>query len=337
MSQRVDVLPLTAAYISLLLQLFSLPISWKKCILAKEVTWIGWCFNFSLGTASLDPQKRPKLLRLIQTLESQKHVHKRDIERFLGLAMCVTQLFQGMRPLLQDFFADLLSAPASLYSIDPGSWPNLANHLDNNLRFISTPIGTGIPIGGILQVSGRHQSVTNKSDLAKVRLSEKRIWLRMHNPSSNKRSLSKSSLRCLNLFKQWLCALSPMRSMFPKPVWPGFSAADACATGSTMQMGGFIEDRQQYFWFSEQFAVSDFQQLGLPMRNEAQKDIACYETLAQMSLLFIFSKRFPHQRMRIILPTVSDNPSAESGVNQLFTTSEPLCFFWRKLASLVAF
>lgn len=175
-----------------------------------------------------------------------ENIHKRDIERFLGLAMWVTQLFQGMRPLLQYFYADLFSAPASLYSIDPGSWPNLANHLDNNLRFISTPIGTGIPIGGIL-VLVRHQSVTNKSDLAKVRLSEKRIWFRIRNPSSNKRSLSKSSLRCLNLFKQWLCALSPMRSMFPKPVWPGFSAADACATGSTMQMGGFIEDRQQYF------------------------------------------------------------------------------------------
>ena len=117
------------------------------------------------------------------------------------------------------FYADLFSAPASLYSIDPGSWPNLANHLDNSLRFISTPVGTDIPIGGIL-VSVRHQSVMNKSDLAKVRLSEKRIWLRIRNPSSNKRSLSKSSLRCLNLFKQWLCQLSPMRSMFPKPVWP---------------------------------------------------------------------------------------------------------------------
>ena len=122
--------------------------------------------------------------------------------------------------------------------------------------------------------------------------------------------------------------------MFPKPVWPGFSAVDAYATGSTMQMGGFIEDRQQYFWFSEQFAVSDFQQLGLPMGNEAQKDIACYETLAQMALLFIFSKRFPHQRMRIIPPTVSDNTSAESGVNQPFTTSEPLCYFLEKISQL---
>ena len=38
--------------------------------------------------------------------------------------------------------------------------------------------------------------------------------------------------------------------------------------------------------------------------------------------------------MKIILPTVSDNTSAESGVNQLFTTSEPLCFFLEKLGQL---
>ena len=119
-------------------------------------------FQFSLGTTSLDMQKRSKLLKLIQALESQKHIHKRDIEPFLGLAVWVTQLFPGMRPLLQDFYADLFSAPASLYSIDPGAWPNLANHLDNNLRFTSTPPGTGIPIGGLL-VSVRHQSVTKKS------------------------------------------------------------------------------------------------------------------------------------------------------------------------------
>ena len=194
-------------------------------------------------------QKRFKLLKLIQALESQTHIHKRDIERFLGLAMWVTQLFPGMRPLLQYFYADLFSAPASLYSIDPGTWPNLANHLDNNLRFTSTPPGTGIPIGGLL-VSVRHQAVTKKSDLAQVRLSEKRIWLRICNPSSNKRRLSTSSQRCLQIFRQWLSILSPLRSMFPKPVWPGFSAADACATGSTMQMGGFVEDHGQYLWFS---------------------------------------------------------------------------------------
>ena len=133
------------------------------------------------------------------------------------------------------------------------------------MRLAFTPKGTGIPLGGTL-VSVRHQAVANKTDSERVRLSKKRIWFRIRNPTSNKRSLSKSSLRCLHLFKHWLSALSlsPMRSMFPKPVWPGFSAADACAMGTTMQMGGFIEDQQRYFWLSEQFIVNDFQQLGFP-------------------------------------------------------------------------
>ena len=99
-------------------------------------------------------------------------------------------------------------------------------------------------------------------------------------------------------------------------------------------MGGFIQCEHECLWFSERFLVSEFQALGLPMRAEAQKDIACYETLAQMALLFVFSKWFPHQRMKIILPTVSDNTSAESGVNKLFTTREPLCYFLEKLGQL---
>jgi len=128
--------------------------------------------------------------------------------------------------------------------------------------------------------------------------------------------------------------MSSAFSMYPKPIWPGFSAADACATGSTFQIGGFIELDDMRLWFSERFTVADITALGLPMRLEAQKDIACYETLAQMALLHIFAFQYPHQRLRVILPTVSDNTSAEAGVNQLFTTSEPLCFFLEKIGQL---
>jgi len=73
--------------------------------------------------------------------------------------------------------------------------------------------------------------------------------------------------------------------MYPKPIWPGFSAVDACAMGSTFQIGGFIALDEHKFWFSEQFTGTEVIELGLPMRSEAQKDIACYETLAQMALL----------------------------------------------------
>ena len=181
-----------------------IPISWKKSVIAKELQWIGWRFNFSAGLVSLDPNKRKKLINLIDAISGKTYIHKRDIERFLGLAMWVTQLFSGMRPLLQHFYADLFSSPASLYSIDPGMWPGLWNHLDDSLHFVSIPPGTGIPKNGIL-VSVRHQSVYDKADLERIRLSERRLWLRVRNPNSSKRSLSKSSVRCLQFFP---CTLS---------------------------------------------------------------------------------------------------------------------------------
>ena len=84
--QRWDVLPLTATFIIILLQLFGIPISWKKCDLSKEITWIGWQFHFSSGIVTLDINKRSKLIRLISSLQHQSWVHKKDLERFIGLA-----------------------------------------------------------------------------------------------------------------------------------------------------------------------------------------------------------------------------------------------------------
>ena len=106
--QRWDVLPLTSTFIIILLQLLAIPISWKKCVLAKEISWIGWRFNFAIGVVTLDPNKCSKLLDLISALQHQSKLHKKDLERFIGLAMWITQLFAGMRPMLQYFYADLL-------------------------------------------------------------------------------------------------------------------------------------------------------------------------------------------------------------------------------------
>lgn len=241
--QRWDILPLSAAYICILFQFFGVPISWKKCDIAKAITWIGWHFHFSAGYVTFDPDKRAKLRRLIGNLVQHRTLHKKDLERFIGLAMWLTQLFPAMRPLLQYFYADLFSAPATSYSIDPGNWQALFSHLREDLTFVSQPPGTGIPIGVF---SVRHQPVTNLSELGQVRLSERRIWMRILNPSSNKRSLSSASRRCLHLFDQWCKYMPPIRCMRPKPTWPGYSAADACASGNSCQIGGFVEVSSNY-------------------------------------------------------------------------------------------
>ena len=78
----------------------------------------------------------------------------------------------------------LLSGTA--YSIDPGDWPHLASP---ELVFTSRPNGSAIPLGAKL-LSVRHQTVTSLADLRWISVTNKRIWLRVADPSGSRRKLS---------------------------------------------------------------------------------------------------------------------------------------------------
>ena len=87
-------------------------------------------------------------------------------------------------------------------------------------------------------------------------------------------------------------------------------------------------------WFPESFRVSDFTSLGLPMKAEANLDIVSYETLAQIGLMLCFATACVGGRLRVRLPSWSDNSGTESVANKLFTTVVPLCHFAQRLATL---
>jgi hypothetical protein len=123
--------------------------------------------------------------------------------------------------------------------------------------------------------------------------------------------------------------------MTPKRYWSGHAAADACASGNTCRIGGFIQHESgKCLWCSEQFYHSDFAAVSLHLEPEMQKSIASFETLAQIALAHLISKIYPGSRMPICLKSLSDNSGAESVSNKLFTTSKPLCFFVGKLTLL---
>ena len=95
--------------------------------------------------------------------------------------------------------------------------------------------------------------------------------MRIRDPNSSRRKISAASLRILHLFESWLLAMSPMRPLTPKPYWFGEAAADACASGSVCQIGGFIRTTIQVFWFSEQLLLTDFERLGLQLAEDLQR------------------------------------------------------------------
>ena len=67
-----------------------------------------------------------------------------------------------------------------------------------------------------------------------------------------------------------------------------------------------------------------------------QKDIACYETLAQIAILKIAATEFTVGRIPLRIPSVSDNTSAEAGINRVFSTAHPLSLFLGKLSLLAS-
>ena len=124
--------------------------------------------------------------------------------------------------------------------------------------------------------------------------------------------------------------------MWPKPNFVGDLAADACASGEYCQIGGFISTSIQTRWFSEKFSHTDFQALNIPISTEMQRDIACYETLAQIAILKIASCEFTLGRIPLRVPSMSDNTSAEAGINRVFSTAHPLSLFLEKLSLLAS-
>ena len=332
--QRKDILPLTSTTMAMLCRCLNIPISWRKCELSHTVHWIGWTFHIAAGFIALPEPKRQKMQKYIDKLLASHRVKRPDLEKAIGLAMWITQLFPNMRIWLQNLYHDLYTLPSTNYSIDPDNWPSLAPCLNKEMTFVQQPTGTMIPIGGTL-VSVRHTPTPDLDTLQQVRISDKRIWMRIKDPNSERRHVSVQSQRILQLFRQWLANSSPFVLLRPKKVWQGLAAADAFAAGEKCGIGGFIRSPNgDTHWFSERYTLQDFIALKIELDKDLQKSITSMETLAQMAIMWISCRIHPGHRIPITLPSFSDNTGAESGSNRLFSTKTPQCWFLEKLCLL---
>ncbi|CAE7285202.1 unnamed protein product [Symbiodinium sp. CCMP2592] len=317
-------------------QIMGVPLSWHKLQISVRVTWIGWDFQYSAGIVLLKESKRLKLLGMVQDLRKNPRLTKKDLERFIGLALWATSLFPVMKSMLHTFYHDLYSPAATNYSIPPEPWHELPRYLTPDLHFTVTPPGTGIPLNSKL-LSARHQDLHSLQDLDKVRVSDRRVWLRVSSENSKKRKLSLNSLRILGIFEHWLLHMSPFRSM-RQPATPLFDArANVSARGSHCCIGGYVRHPSLgHRWFQQTFAHADFLALGIGVQADMARGISCYEALAQAALILAASALLPCSCVPITLRALSDNTGAESGLNNSLTTSQPLCFFLERISLLAA-
>ena len=329
-------MPISAAMICILCQLTNIPVSWQKCELAFTIQWIGWKIHLRSGFIEIPGVKIEKFLGYLRSIGRSSRTSKRNLEKLIGLALWLTQLWPYMRIWIRHWYHDLYSIPATHYSIDNGDWRSFSSYVDDNLCIRARPPGTALPIGGQL-LAVRHHTIKTKQDLATVPISNKRIWMRIRDPASTKRHLSPSSLRIIQHFMKWVTGMSPLKPLAPKKYWDGEAAADACASGNTCQIGGFVKSTAgQIYWFSEIYSHADFMHLDVELNPEMQRSISSFETLAQIALLFVTSKFFPAHRMPVCLKSLSDNSGAESGSNKLWSMTYPLSIFLEKMCLLSA-
>ncbi|CAE7197295.1 unnamed protein product [Symbiodinium sp. CCMP2592] len=314
---------------------FGIRLSWPKLQLGSGCLWIGWQLSYRAGTVRVPQSKREKLRGLLNPLLVAGRVELKLIQQALGLLQWITQLHKELRPWLSSLYDDISRPPGTSFSIEPSRWGSLAPCLSDAMVFISTPAGTAIPVGSKL-LSARHIELWKKSDLAKVPLTSKRVWMRIAAPQSRFRRLSVLSRRLLQFWFDWCgshqfheCLMLPQRSL------DATMAADACAQGTSIGIGGFITlPGSDSLWFSERFDLADFKYLELPLHSESQKDISCWETLAQVGLMLLFGHLCPGGRMRICVPSFCDSSGAESICAKLLTTKSPLCFFTQLVAMI---
>ena len=144
-------------------------------------------------------------------------------------------------------------------------------YLDDNMVFHTRPPGTSISVGAVL-LAARHRALKSKKDLAMVKCTGKRMWMRVADPGTHKRRLSPSARQFAEFWMQW-CVKPRLYSPLPNPKlnFASLAAADACAHGDHIGIGGWVRfPGEPPIWFSECFKVADFLGLGLPMQELAQ-------------------------------------------------------------------
>ena len=91
---EANMMPLSATMLCIFCQLLGIPISWKKTAMSSAIDYIGWRFDFNVGIVTIPLDKIRKLRGYIDHLISQPRTTRKSLEKLIGLAMWITQIFR---------------------------------------------------------------------------------------------------------------------------------------------------------------------------------------------------------------------------------------------------
>ena len=195
------------------------------------------------------------------------------------------RLSPELRSWLAPLYTDLHSPPGCMISVHARLWPSFLSALDAKAVLRSAAHGIFMPPGSkILEYQGA--CIRTPSDLPCAAPSHKSAWVRVADASAEHTRLSKLSKQSVEWLLQCfhLDLACPLRS---KPMLACKAAADACAEGNIVGIGGWFISTNSVSWFAETWQFQKVQEQWPCLTKEAQRYIACFKTLAQLALVRI--------------------------------------------------
>ena len=178
---------------------------------------------------------------------------------------------------LAPLYSDLRSPPGCMISVHARLWPAFRSALSSK-AILGLPFqGIFMPIvSRILEFKGIQ--IRTPSDLPAVVPSHKAVWVRVSDPSAEHTHMSKASRASMEWLLQCFQILMacPLRH---QPMLACKAAADACAEGSIVGIGGWFISKRCVSWFAETWDFAEVQTQWPCLTKEAQRYIACFETL----------------------------------------------------------
>ena len=323
--------PAALTLIVIFLQAINAPISWKKAQFQDDITWCGWTINFRFDTIQLTQAKIAKCIAQMQALLEKPKACRKLLEKTIGLLVWATSISIQLRPFLAPLYSDLHSPPGSQYAIPATQWQTFLSSLRDDLTLPGCPIGLHIPPGArILEYKGTR--LATKADLPSIPSSAKVQFVRATDPEATHTRLRRESIESLQWFIHTL-GHSPQRPLATPDMLHCLAAADACAEGQTVGIGGWVITGSAAAWFGETWSIAEIRKTWPFLTKPAQRYIASFETLAQFALLQCTHRITGHRHLQVRVPTGTDNTATEAGINKLFTTKWPLSHFLKLIAS----
>ena len=172
-------------------------------------------------------------------------------------------------------------------------------------------------------VEFKHTAISSKSQLPCDIPIERHVWIRLRDPSCEKRRLSDTSKRTLLWSKESLLPLLKSIPLNRSTQMTVAAAADAFATEDEMGIGGWIKLENNLFWFSHIWNRQELQPF-LEIPKSLQRYISSWEALAQLCILLLVNQKCTTRPGIISIQSGSDNTGAEANINHGFSNTEIL-------------